>query len=56
MLLFLLNSLFYVPSVSISIMLNGSRYGSYLHGLLSDLKQGDSEGISTYRAMTTLDR
>lgn len=25
-----------------------SRYGSYLHGLLSDLKQGDSEGISTY--------
>lgn len=48
MLLFLLNSLFYVPSVSISIMLNGSRYGSYLRGLLSDPKQGDSEGISTY--------
>lgn len=48
MLLFLLNSLFYVPSVSISIMLNRSRYGSYLRGLLSDPKQGDSEGISTY--------
>lgn len=48
MLLFLLNSLFYVPSVSISIMLNGSRYGSYLRGLLCDLKQGDGEGISTY--------
>lgn len=29
-------------------MLSGSRYGSYLRGLLCDLKQGDGEGISTY--------
>lgn len=48
MVLFLLNSLFYIPSVPISIKLNGSRNGSYLRVLLSDLKQGDSEGISTY--------